>query len=285
MNYKTIDLSSWTQEGEGGIGKTYSRADAPGLLLKVNKTPHKNNEASVRHDVETAQHVLAMGLPTPQVYEVVQVGDCFGMTCERIQGKRSLSRICADEPSRLGEMATLLAAQGKLLHATPCDTTFFPSCKKLIQEAIEAACFIGEDDRQKLRAFAEGLPDETTCVHGDFQTGNLIVSAEGKPYFIDLDWFSYGTPMFDIGHLYLLCNVYSQFQAMRDIFHMTQEQLIALWDAFATAYSGSADHTDFDRRAAMFAPLDICLLSYRDPRPKANPMFARVIHSFVEKYF
>ena len=171
------------------------------------------------------------------------------------------------------------------LHATLCDTAFFPSRKVQTLEAIEAASFVDEADRQKLSSFVQGLPDETTCVHGDLQMGNLIVSGEGKPYWIDLGWFSYGTPLFDIGHLYLLCNVYSQFQGLRDITHMTQEQLLAFWDAFATAYSGSADHAGFDARAAKFAPLDVCFMTYNNPRPQANQMFARVVHDFVEKLY
>lgn len=285
MDYKQIDISSWIQEGEGGNGKTYSHPDNPGLMLKVNKLSNLNDEATMKREVEMAQHVLALGLTTPHMYEIVRVGDCFGMTFERIQGKRSLSRICADEPSRIGEIATLLATEGKQLHTKPCDTVFFPSHKEQTLKAIEVASFVSEADKQKLSTFVESLTEETTCVHGDFQMGNLIVSGEGRPYWIDLGWFSYGTPMFDIGHLYLLCNVYSQFQGLRDITHMTQEQLLAFWDAFATAYSGSADHADFDACAAKFAPLDVCFLSYHNPRPQANQMFAHVVHSFVEKCY
>lgn len=285
MDYRSIDISSWIQEGEGGNGKTYSHPDNPGVLLKVNKFANLNDEAAMKREVEMAQHVLALGLTTPKMYEIVRVGDCFGMTFERIQGKKSLARICADEPSRIGEIASLLAAEGKQLHATPCDIAFFPSRKELTLKAIDTVTFVDETDKQKMRDFVEELADETTCVHGDFQMGNLIVSGEGKPYWIDLGWFNHGTPLFDLGHLYLLCNVYSQFQALRDITHMTQEQLLAFWDAFATAYSGSAEHADFDARVARFAPLDVCYLSYHNPRPEANQMFAYVVHDFVEKQY
>lgn len=285
MNYKSIDISSWIQEGEGGVGKTYSHPDNPGVMLKVNKASNHSDEAAMKREVEMAQHVLALGLTTPKMYDIVRVGDCFGMTFERIQGKKSLARICADEPSRIVEIASLLATEGKQLHTTPCDTAFFPSRKEQSLTAIDAAPFVDETDKQKMRSFVEGLPDETTCVHGDLQMGNLIVSGEGKPYWIDLGWFSYGTPLFDLGHLYLLCNVYSQFQGLRDITHMTQEQLLAFWDAFATAYSGSAEHADFDARVARFAPLDVYYLSLKDPRPQGNQMFAYVVHDFVEKLY
>lgn len=284
MNYKTIDISTWTQVGEGGIGKTYVHPDNPDVLLKVNM-PSLSDEANVKREVETAQHVFATGLSTPRMYEIVRVGDAYGYTFERIHHKKSLARICADEPERIPEMGALLANEAKQLHATPCDPAFFPSHKAMVLKAIEAAVFVNEADKQKLTAFVEGLDDVATCNHGDLQMGNMIVSGQGKSYWIDLGWFSHGTPFFDLGHLYLITQVYSQFERLCEITHMNREQLLAFWDAFATAYSGSADHAAFDAEVARFSPLDVCFLSYQNPRPQANQMFGHVVHSFVEKYY
>ena len=284
MNYQDIDISTWTQVGEGGIGNTYANAENPDILLKVNN-PDMNGEDKVRREFETAQHVLALGLPTPRMYNMVRVGDLFGMTFECIKDKRSLSRICADDESRISEAASLLAAEGKKLHATACDTDFFPNRKAVNLTAIDAATFVNDEDKAKMRAFAKTLPDETACVHGDFQPGNMIVSGEGKPYWIDLGWFSYGTPMFDLGHLYLLCQVYSQFPTTQELFHLTQEQMKAFWEHFAVAYTGSSDHAAFDAQIAKYVPLEVCYLSYQHPYPAAHQMFAAVVHSFVEKLY
>jgi uncharacterized protein (TIGR02172 family) len=284
MDLKSIDINSWTQVGEGGIGKTYVHPDNPDILLKVNRSS-MSDERTVKREVETSQHVFGLGLSTPRMFDIVRVGDAYGYTFERIKGKKSLSRICADDPSRISEIAALLASEGRKLHATTCDTAFFPSPKEGALKAIGAADFADEADKQKLLAFVEGLDDAPTCLHGDYQTGNLIVSGEGKPYWIDLGWFSHGLPMFDIGHLFLITQIYSQFQRMRDIIHMSREQLLAFWDAFAAAYSGNADHAAFDAEAARFAAIDVCYISYQDPRPEANQMFGHVVHELVEKYY
>lgn len=284
MDLKSIDINSWTQVGEGGIGKTYVHPDNPDILLKVNRSS-MSDERTVKREVETSQHVFGLGLSTPRMFDIVRVGDAYGYTFERIKGKKSLSRICADDPSRISEIAALLASEGRKLHATTCDTAFFPSHKEGALKAIGAADFADEADKQKLLAFVEGLDDAPTCLHGDYQTGNLIVSGEGKPYWIDLGWFSHGLPMFDIGHLFLITQIYSQFQRMRDIIHMSREQLLVFWDAFAAAYSGNADHAAFDVEAARFAAIDVCYISYQDPRPEANQMFGHVVHELVEKYY
>lgn len=284
MDLKSIDINSWTQVGEGGIGKTYVHPDNPDILLKVNRSS-MSDERTVKREVETSQHVFDLGLSTPRMFDIVRVGDAYGYTFERIKDKKSLSRICADDPSRISEIAALLASEGRKLHTTTCDTAFFPSHKEGALKAIGAADFADEADKQKLLAFVEGLDDAPTCLHGDYQTGNLIVSGEGKPYWIDLGWFSHGLPMFDIGHLFLITQIYSQFQRMRDIIHMSREQLLAFWDAFASAYSGNADHAAFDAEAARFAAIDVCYISYQDPRPEANQMFGHVVHELVEKYY
>lgn len=295
MNYPIIDITAWTQVGEGGNGITYVHPDNPDIMLKVNKSSSQSDETAMKREMELSQHVFALGLPTPRMYEMVRVGDSFGLTFECIKDKQSLARICADNPQRMAEAAALLDIEGKKLHSTPCDTNFFPNRKELTLKAIETVDFVSESDKAKMRSFVQSLADETTCIHGDFQPGNLIVAGEGqprnagtgmgKPYWIDLGGFSYGSQMFDFGHLFLVCQVYSQFPTTQDIFHMDQEQLKAFWDTFATAHTGLADHAAFDAEVAKFAPLDVCLRSMLNPFPAANQMFAHVVHTLVENYY
>ena len=58
------------------------------------------------------------------------------------------------------------------------------------------------------------------------------------------------------------------------------------WDAFATTYTGTADHADFDALAGRFVPLDICIRSLLVPAPEAyNALFAGVVRTMVEKYY
>ena len=285
MEYQNIDISTWTQVGEGGNGKTYVHPGHPDFLLKVNNPP-RCDEATVKQELDFAQHVYALGIPTPRMFDMVRVGDGYGQLVELIKGKKSLSRICADESSRIGEMAKLLASLGLRLHAIPCNTDFFPSRKDLALKGIDASDFVDDADKEKLRAFLQGVEDEKTCLHGDFQMGNLIISADGKPYWIDLGWFSHGSPMFDMGHLFLVCQVYSQFPTAQDIFHMSQEQLKNFWNLFAEAYMGNKDISAFTALAGKFAPLDVCIRSILMPTPDAyKKLFAGVVHSLVEKFY
>ena len=284
MEYQNIDISTWTQVGEGGNGKTYVHPGHPDFLLKVNNPP-RCDEATVKQERDAAQHVFDLGIPTPRMFDMVRVGDGYGQLVEIIKGKKSLSRICSDDPSRISEMAMLFASLGLRLHALPCNTDFFPSRKELALKGIDASDFIADDDREKMRAFVQSIEDEKTCLHGDFQMGNLIISGDGKPYWIDLGWFSHGSPMFDIGHFFMTCQVYSQFPAAQEIFHMSQEQLKNFWNAFAEAYTGNKDISAFTALAGKFAPLDACIRSILMPTPEAyKKLFAGLVHSLVKKF-
>ena len=256
-DYRQIDLTEWTKVGEGGNGSTYQNPTLPDVLLKLNKDG-LNDLASVKMEFDQSCAVAELGLPTPAMYEIVRVGNAYAAISECIKDKKSLFRICHDEPERIDEMAILLCNLGKQMFATPCNTGFFQSRRQTALQGLDNASFISRKNREILRAFVESVPESTGCVHGDYQGGNIILSG-GKPYWIDLGRFAYGDPMFDIGHLYLSCVVYSRMKRARDIFHMEEDQLRRFWDVFARTYTGRDDHSEFDRQAARFAAVDIAV--------------------------
>lgn len=269
--YEQIKLEEWTQVGEGGNGKTYENPARPGVLLKINNERLSSLE-TVSHEFETSTAVARLGIPTPKMIAIVRAGEAYGTLSERIEGKKSLSRLCHDQPWRLDEIAVQFTDNAKELFSTLCDTTVFPSRKQQLLKGLELSTYLDRKSRKLIRAFADQIPEGTGCLHGDFQPGNLILAGDNF-YWIDLDRFAYGDPMFDIGHLFLICNVYCTMSQVQDLFHMSEEYLRRFWDAFAKSYTGSEDHTGFDRLAGKFAALDIVV----------RPVF--VAPSFLEKLF
>lgn len=285
MEIKTrINLSDWHQVGEGGNGKTYENPSEPGRMLKVNNN-RSNDLESVKKEFDISQAVERLGLPTPKMYEIVRVGQAFASVSEYIRDKKSLSRICHDNPERTEEMARLLARMGKELSATPCDTSIFPNRKEQALLALEQATFVSRKNRAKIRAYLESVPESTTCSHGDFQPGNVIIS-EGKCYWIDLGRFAYGNPLFDIGHLYQICRVYAPMKQVQNIFHMTQEQFHRFWDAFAMEYTGKEDHSEFDILAGRHAAIDVILRTvFQEPSLPEKLFFGIVVRKLAGKFY
>lgn len=271
--YPSIDLSTWIKTGEGGNGSTYEDPTNPDVLLKVNKDG-LNDLDSVMREFAPSAEVAKLGLSTPAMIRIVKVGDAYGILSERIRNKKSLFRICHDQPERTDEIAIKLAHLGKELFSTPCNTDFFPSRKQVALRGIEISTFLGKRNCEKLRSFVEKVPEVKTCVHGDFQGGNVITTGE-KYYWIDLGRFAWGDPMFDIGHLYLSCMVYSRLKPTREIFHMEEDQLHRFWDVFAGEYTGKEDHREFDHEASRFAAVDIAMRQYYQKCSFIHKMFFR----------
>lgn len=280
---REIDLTQWQQVGEGANGKTYVNPSTPDVILKVNNSRLSTRQA-VEREFNVSRAVKSLGISVPEAKEMVRVGNVYGTITQLIKPKRSLGRICCDNPERTEEMATLLCTRGKELFATPCDTGFFPSRKAQLLQALGRVQFVGRKTLSTLETFAQRIPNATTCLHGDFQMGNLILSGE-RHYWIDLDRFGYGDPMFDVGHLYMLCNVYSSMKYVQGLFHVTRDQFHRFWDAFARAYTGSADHADFDREAARFACFDVTLrYAYGKPNLPEKLFFSIYIRRLAKNF-
>ncbi len=282
---RTIDLNKWLKVGEGGNGTVYECPAEPGTVLKVN-SDRINTLPKIEHEYNVSKNVKEMGLPTPGMQEIVEVGDNhYGIIQERIRSKKSLSRICHDNPSRIEEMARVLCEEGRKLFGTPCPTDRFPSRKEQLLGVIDEARFLTRKEREMVRGFAYSIPECDYCIHGDFHSGNLV-SSEGKYYWIDLDRFAHGDPMFDIGHLFQICQVYSSMKQVQEIFHMSQAQLKRLWEAFAQEYTGQEDHAAFDRLAGKFACLDVIVRNYFMPATFLEKLFFSVIvRKLVKAYY
>jgi Phosphotransferase enzyme family. len=282
---RQVDLAAWTKIGEGGNGFTYESAAQPDVILKVNK-PRMNTLSIVEHDYNVSKAVESVGLPTPRMLETVKVGDkLYGTISERIKNKKSLSRICHDDPSRIEEMARVLCREGKKLFATPCPKDRFPSRREQLLSVIDKVKFLSGRNREVARQFASTIKENDGCVHGDFQMGNLIES-EGKYYWIDLDRFGYGDPMLDIGHLFLICKVYAKIKPNQEIFHMTEEQFSLFWEAFAKEYTGKEDHSGFDALAGKYALMDLVVReNFCHPSFAENIFFRIMANKVVRNFF
>lgn len=257
MDYQQIDLSAWTQVGEGYNGQAFISDAHPGKLLKlVHGT--LSSAQKVEQEFYASQVAFEAGLPTPRVYEIVRNGREHGYISEKIEDKKSFSRLCADNPEKIPEYAALMARYGQELHAHPLSASrYVPSLKSILRDAVAFAPFVTPAQRSRLSSLVDDMADTATAVHGDFQPGNLILSRGDKPYWIDLGWLCVGDPVMDLAHLYKMMVEDSVIPAVQDLTHMTREQMISFWQAFAKAYTGQADLSALEQKLRPYAALDI----------------------------
>ena len=263
--YRTIDLSTWTKAGEGGNGVVYICPEQPGVLLKANNhTLEDEVKENLADEFNRSKAVFDLGIPTPEMKEIVRVHDDYGFICETIEHKKSFSRICGDTPAQIDALAERMASLTKQLHST--DTSAqkaIPSMKALMLEALAQTKMLSGKKLEKIIAFAQNLEDAPTLLHGDLSFSNLILALDtDKAYWIDLGRATHGIPMFDLGHFWLFCKLFGKKKRVQDITHMTDQEMVQFWNTFALAYHGPDQLESFTAECKRFAALDIILLGH-----------------------
>ena len=283
--YPQIELKEWTLVGEGYNGQAYVSSYHPGVMLKLVR-----REMGQAHKVEqefyAAKTAYDMGLPVPEVYEIVRDGEDHGYLCEMIGAKKSMARMCSEEPHRIPELAGVMARYSHALHGTPIEVNdYVHPIKDLLTKALETSPLVDEDQRKLLGKVVADMPDTKTCLHGDLQPGNLIVS-KGDFFWIDLGWLGQGYYLMDIAHLYKMMVEDSVIPQVQELTHMTREQMLQFWDAFARAYTGTGDVEALNHKLLPYSALDIVRTYYLHERdvPEFRTYLSDRIDATLKQY-
>lgn len=289
MTPTLIDLNDYVRTGEGANGASYNHKTDPRIMLKL----YFRNFEAAEKELELAKKVYSMGIPTPEPGDLVTDGKQLGIRFMRLDGKRSYSRACGDEPNRTEEYAREFARLCKKLHRIHVDTTQFESVKSRLYHLLDNNEFFSDYQKQKIHDFIAAAPDADTAIHGDLQFSNgIFTESEGvrTPYFIDLGDFCYGYPMFDVGMVYLCCCLNDEQWTMTQ-YHMSNATAARFWDAFAdeyflkqdcpvAAYGPGADMEQIMKEVKIYAGLKTLIIE-RDthcPMPQFRAMLEGTIY-------
>ena len=229
-----ISLDDYVLSGGGFNGESYDHRTDPSIMLKL-YFPGKIQQPL--DEMMLARKVFDMGIPTPEPGEYVVTEDGrYGIRFHRILGKKSYSRATGDNPENVGRYAEEFAGMCLQLHSTHVDITQFENVKDRYFRLLEQNPFFTQSEKDKLARFIADTPDEDTAIHGDLQYSNAIFAGD-KRYFIDLGDFCYGNHLFDVGMVYLCCNLSSE-EFISETFHVPKSLAIRFWEFFAKAYFG-----------------------------------------------
>ena len=253
---RQLDMSRYTVFGEGYMSKAYNSDDSE-TMLKV-YGPRVPRELAAQEQA-VARAVMLFGIPTPLVGKLYTDGESNALDYERITDKRSFSRIISEEPERLEEITLRFAGMCRQLHATQCDTAIFDDRAIYYRQAVMKCQEINEEEKARILEFVDGIPQETTCLHGDMQMSNIISTSRGDMW-IDLAEFGYGNHLFDLGMWYFMCRLNTD-QLNRHIFHFGNDTMEKIWPIFAREYFGpEMTLGEVDALVAPFAALHMLYL-------------------------
>ena len=255
MERRKITLKDWERSGAGCTAVSYNHKEDPRKMLKV----FSSNIVGAQYaemEFGLSRKLEELGLKTPRALEMV---DCEGFSSiiyERIVKKKSVSRLCASNTEEIGRWAELFAKESYALHQTACGSDDFASRKELMLAFVEEHAGYNKRTKRVVRELAEELGDECHCLHGDLQTGNMIVDAEtGQPYWIDLGCFARGNRMYDLACARFFYRHPIGRLLARKVCHMRFAQLTAFWNAFVETYGRLSGIEDLDRKASRYLVL------------------------------
>lgn len=245
---KPLEIGKYDEFGAGFLSKAYNNGDGDSMIKVYNSRVPKQ---IVIQEKAVSRAVMLFGLPTPLVGSLYEDGEYMGIDFERIEGKRSFSRIISEEPGRLEEMTVRFARMCRKLHATQCDTNVFPDRTDFYRQAVMRCDAITDEEKARAMAFVDSLPVETTCLHGDMQLSNVITNGTDDLW-IDLSDFGYGHHMLDMGMWYFLSMLNPE-HLCQHIFHLSKAQMASVWDVFAGEYF---DADTPDKKAGVIAEVE-----------------------------
>ncbi|MBR1929345.1 MAG: TIGR02172 family protein [Paludibacteraceae bacterium] len=258
-----INMDDYVQSGEGANGASYNHKTDPSVMLKM----YFKNFEFAKKELELAQKVYAIGIPTPEPGDLVTDGERMGIRFKRLEGKRSYARAVGDDPSKAEEYGREFAMMCKQLHEVHLDTTQFPNVKDHYLKLLAQNPFFTAEQKEKIHNFIKNAPDSDTALHGDLQFGNALFvdkqtngELHRERYFIDLGDFCYGYPMFDLGMVYDCCCI-SDEGFVKEAFHMDRQTAVRFWKAFAPVYFGpDADLEEKEKEVRIYAGLKTLII-------------------------
>lgn len=191
----TADIFEWLDGGAGA------------RVLKLAKSPRYRQ--AIREEYDRHRLVWSLGLPVPRPVDVVEVDGRTGMVLERVNGKSVLERL-AEEAAANGSDGRLSRALGDFrllarvlaqIHGQTTDR--LRSQRDYIRARLERTGDLTADEKARIWAIVDALPEKSRLCHGDPHPGNLLVG-DGQPAMIDWMDVTLGSPEADVADLVVL---------------------------------------------------------------------------------
>lgn len=191
----------------------------------------------VQNEIAKSKVAFLHGIPTAISYDVVKVGECYGVVYELLNA-RDLADCIKDDPDHMEEYIRMFADLMRQMHATEINAEQFMSSRATTMGALPymKGRILNDEEYEKFKAILENIPERKTFIHGDCHTGNVML--QGKELmFIDLSCAGCGHPIFDLMSMYLTAACHQG--ALLSSY--TKEEAYHIWKVFLSTYLQTDD--------------------------------------------
>ncbi len=155
---------------------------------------------AVEYEQRLAQTVVAAGVKTPAVGEIVELEGRLGLVYQRVEARSMLREMMA-KPWAIRRLAYQFAELQAAMHA--CTAPGLPPMRRRLENKINQAKPLPANLRQAALAVLATLPEGQSVCHGDFHPDNILMTSHG-PMVIDWIDATCGHPLGDIARTTIL---------------------------------------------------------------------------------
>lgn len=154
----------------------------------------------IQYEAKIGDIVHEAGVPSPCIFDIIEVNGRKGIVFQRIFGK-TLSKHIEVKPWKICYYAKQMAGLHYKIHKYSADR--LPSQKERLAIKIRHSSKILGDKGKRILEYMESLPNGNSICHGDIHFNNIIVSEKGL---VAVDWNSAckGNPSGDVARTCLM---------------------------------------------------------------------------------
>ena len=228
--------------GKGGNGAVYRLDDEN--IVKVYFSNRYSPER-INRSRETTKRAFVNGIPTMIAFDMVKVGENYGVVYEMINAKPIGQEIC-EHPDKIDEYSNLIADTLLNIHHIEFAKGTLPDSKERLRKEVIAtrdAGFYKPEEAARVMKLIDGIPDRNTFIHQDFHPGNLMLQ-NGEIMLIDVDDSGLGHPIIDLAAMYLVYVTAAKTSYKLTAMGLTKEQFARVWNNILKRYF----HTDDENK-------------------------------------
>lgn len=214
--------------GQGGVGKVY-RYD-PETIIKVYRPEIQMDY--IERERACSKIAFTRGLPTAIAFDVVRVGDCYGVMYELMEADNLASTILnhpEEEDYYIEKYASLART---MHHIQEKPGTLHPASEMFRSTMGSMSKWMTEEEIRRYDSLIDVIPQRNTLIHGDYHEKNVLVRS-GELEMIDMGDISQGHPMIELGCVYCSHSVFSE-----RVIGMSREKAMEVWKKFCGYYFG-----------------------------------------------
>ena len=228
--------------GKGGNGAVYRLDDE--TIVKVYFS-NRHSPERINRSRETTKRAFVHGIPTMIAFDMVKVGENYGVVYEMINAKSLGQEIC-EHPDKIDEYANLIADTLLKIHHIEFEKGTLPDSKERLRKEVIAtreAGFYKPDEAARVMKLIDDIPDRNTFIHQDFHPGNLMLQ-NGEIMLIDVDDSGLGHPIIDLAAMHLVYVTAAKTSYKLTAMGLTKEQFARVWNDILKRYF----HTDDENK-------------------------------------